>query len=64
MADTSEEHPLTARVLVNQIWMRLFGEGLVRTPEDLGFKASNQRIPNFWIGWPCSFRKTDGISST
>ena len=29
-------HPTTARTEVNRIWLRLFGEGLVRSPEDFG----------------------------
>ena len=35
----SEENPLTPRVIVNQIWANLFGEGLVATRNDFGVRG-------------------------
>jgi len=33
---TDPKHPLTARVAMNQIWLRHFGRGIVPTPADFG----------------------------
>ncbi|MEZ6123163.1 MAG: PSD1 and planctomycete cytochrome C domain-containing protein [Planctomycetaceae bacterium] len=35
----SPENPLTARVAVNRIWLRLFGQGLVDSPSDFGVRT-------------------------
>ena len=35
----SEQNPLVARVMTNHVWMHLFGEGLVSTPNDFGVRG-------------------------
>ncbi|MCH8149171.1 MAG: DUF1553 domain-containing protein [Planctomycetes bacterium] len=47
---TAREHPLVARVLINRIWQRTFGEGLVRSPEDFGLQGQQPTYPKL-LDW-------------
>jgi hypothetical protein len=44
-AIASKDNPLTARVLVNRVWLHLMGTGLVTTPSDFGVRTETPTHP-------------------
>jgi len=44
-AIASTNNPLTARVLVNRVWMHHFGAAMVRTPSDFGLRSEPPTHP-------------------
>jgi hypothetical protein len=60
-AVVSRENPLVSRVIVNRVWMHHFGQGLVRTPSDLGLRSDPPTHPEL-LDWLAVRFMDDGWS--
>ncbi len=60
-AIASKSNPLTARVIVNRVWLHHFGEGFVRTPDDLGTMSEAPSHPEL-IDYLSSYLMDQGWS--
>jgi hypothetical protein len=54
---TADKHPLVTRVLANRMWQRIFGYGLVRTPEDFGLQGEQATHPELLDWLAVEFRE-------
>src|SRR5262249_12538878 len=60
-AIASQDNPLTARVLVNRVWLHHFGQGLGRTPSNFGIRGEPPTHPEL-LDWLAARFMAEGWS--
>jgi hypothetical protein len=59
----SDQDPFLARVMVNRVWLHLFGRGIVATPDDFGVLGSPPSHPEL-LDWLANWYRSEGSWST